>query len=158
MGSSWMFVPVRRRRLGREAAGGAGSSGADLLPAEKGERAQTAPLDKVFVLAAALGVPPIHLLIPLEDEAAVQIAPGKPYKSIPAPLARAWIRGEIVLPASDMNWSELPESELRRLVEQALTRGMSPVARALMQDELRETVRRITDEIRHPEREEEQHG
>jgi transcriptional regulator with XRE-family HTH domain len=122
-----------------------------IVKLERGERAQTAPLDKVFVIAAALGVPPVHLLVPLDDEAEVQLTPGKPYKNVPATLARAWIRGQIVLPASDVNWSELPESELRRLVEQELARGMDPVARALMQDELRETARRIADEIRQPE-------
>jgi transcriptional regulator with XRE-family HTH domain len=74
-----------------------------------------AALDMVIAAAAALHVPPVHLLVPREDDAAVAITPKL---KVDAPDARAWIRGRGLLPGEDLLdwWPHLPESEKRRLV------------------------------------------
>lgn len=86
---------------------------------EKGERAATAPLDKVFAIAVALGVAPVHLIVPRDDDAEVAVAPKL---TLPAAQARRWIRGFKILEGSDIGayLAELPPGEQRRLVELAL--------------------------------------
>jgi transcriptional regulator with XRE-family HTH domain len=121
-----------------------------LVKLEKGERAQTAPLDKVFALAAALGVNPVHLLTPQDDDREVKVLPGRP--AVPASLVRSWIRGTGVLPDTDLNLREIPEQELRRLITEQLTRGMNPTTRALMADKINEQSARIVEDIRTPEK------
>jgi transcriptional regulator with XRE-family HTH domain len=109
---------------------------------------RNASVDDVFALAAALGVPPVHLLVPLDDEDALEVVPGVP---VAARLARAWIRGKVPLPISrEINLRELPESELVALVEAALGRNMDAIARALQRDELQKEASRIVEEIRNP--------
>src|SRR4051812_1497139 len=49
-----------------------------------------AGLETVYALAAALGVAPVHLLAPLEDNAVVAVTPAR---SATATELRAWIRG-----------------------------------------------------------------
>jgi transcriptional regulator with XRE-family HTH domain len=102
---------------------------------------RNASVDDVFALAAALGVAPVHLLVPLDDEAALEVVPGVP---VPARIARAWIRGSLQLPISPrIDYRQLPESELVALVEASLTRNMDGIARALAGDKPRESARRI---------------
>ena len=106
----------------------------------EGGKYRNASVDDVFAIAAALGVPPVHLLVPLKDEAALEVVPGVP---VAAPLARAWIRGTLSLPISpDVDLRELPESELVALVEEQLARSMDAVARALTRDDRRKEARR----------------
>jgi transcriptional regulator with XRE-family HTH domain len=62
---------------------------------ENGEVKRLA-LDDVLALAAALGVQPIHLITPTEDEALVEVAPKL---TVPAVTARGWLRG--VAPISE---------------------------------------------------------
>jgi transcriptional regulator with XRE-family HTH domain len=115
---------------------------------ESGREGVRVSLDKVFALAAALEIQPIHLLLPLEDEQPVAVTPTT---VVPARLARAWVRGQVALPGRSVTWAELPESELEQLVWRALTRGWSPLQAALMADELKEEVREIVKAIRNPE-------
>lgn len=117
---------------------------------ERGHHAATAPLDKVFTIAAALEIPPLHLILPLEDDQPVAVTPSI---VVDARLARAWVRGLTTLPGRSMTLAELPPSELEHLVWRARTRGMDAVAAALMAEELSEDVRRIVDEIRNPKEE-----
>ena len=108
-------------------------------------------VDDLFALAAALGVAPVHLLVPLEDDATVAVAPRV---NFPAPLARAWIRGTASPPMlPDVDLRQIPESELIQLVRRSLTRDMNNVTAALMADELEASARRIAKEIRNPRRE-----
>jgi transcriptional regulator with XRE-family HTH domain len=83
-------------------------------------------LREVFEIAAALNVAPVHLLVPLDDEEPVEIVPGNDdeRRVLPARKARAWIRGERVLPGADPRAfaRQVPESELRALVEAWLIR------------------------------------
>jgi transcriptional regulator with XRE-family HTH domain len=117
---------------------------------ESGKRA--VPIEELFALAAALEVPPVHLLTPLDDDAQVAVTPNT---SVPAPLARAWLRGQAALPGAGTDWTQVPESELRRLIRRELTRGVtSGIQLELMRDRLDEEVERIAGEIRNPKEEE----
>jgi transcriptional regulator with XRE-family HTH domain len=119
---------------------------------ESGSRAVS--IDELFVLAAVLDVPPVDLLTPLEDEAKVQV--GK--LRVPVPFARAWIRGDTLLPGGDLDARykrrarEMPESELRKLVRpdvyRRMTRDLTGLRRHFTDmHRLNEQVDRITDEI-----------
>jgi transcriptional regulator with XRE-family HTH domain len=91
------------------------------------EKGQTlAALDMVIAIAAALHVPPVHLLVPLDDDETVALTPKLP---VDAPAARAWIRGRGLLPGEDLLdiWPHLPESEKRAAVT-ATSPGASQVA------------------------------
>lgn len=83
------------------------------------EKGQTlAALDMVVAIAAALHVPPVHLLVPLDDDEALAITPKL---KVDAPAARAWIRGVGLLPGEELLdiWPHLPESEKRAAVSAA---------------------------------------
>jgi transcriptional regulator with XRE-family HTH domain len=126
---------------------------------EAGGRRANAPLSDVFAFAAALDIPPIHLLIPTDDEQRVLVTPSH---SIDAVAARAWIRGFLPLPDADINLAELPESELVAIVRYELERQIrnqprsdrpfSELAWMLVQrgPELDVEARRIAAEIRKP--------
>lgn len=69
-------------------------------------------LDEAVLLAAALDVAPVHLLVPLDDAAQVQIVPSR--KPVTATAAREWVRGRRPLPmtnARTYRTSWVPESE-----------------------------------------------
>jgi transcriptional regulator with XRE-family HTH domain len=87
-----------------------------------GERASNLSVFNLFAFAVALGVAPVHLLVPLEDDDAVQIAPD--VDPLPAPIARAWIRGAYMLRDSDAQaWIDnLPLEERKAFVAEALRR------------------------------------
>lgn len=76
-----------------------------------GERAANFSIFDLFQYAAALGVAPVHLLVPHEDDDAVQIAAGRPPLS-PGE-AREWIRGFHILDDSDPQawFDNLPRKE-----------------------------------------------
>jgi transcriptional regulator with XRE-family HTH domain len=113
---------------------------------EKGDKAQLTPVDRIFVLAAALGVNPINLLVPLEDDSVIAITPNT---KVSASFARAWTRGLVGLPGAGFNFAEMPESEVRSLVRGIVTEGKDKLALMLMdQDKLDAYVRRITAELR----------
>jgi transcriptional regulator with XRE-family HTH domain len=115
---------------------------------EQGGTRADARLGDLLALAAALEVPPVHLLTPDVDEAPVAVTPNT---IVPAGLARAWIRGQAMLPGAGVNLSQIPASELRQLVEREFTRGMSPLARSLgLSDPAKKMVDAIVDEIRNP--------
>jgi transcriptional regulator with XRE-family HTH domain len=111
-------------------------------------------VDDVFALAAALGVNPVHLLTPREDDATVLVTPKV---KLPARTVRAWIRGQItsgLLLIPEVDFTRLPESELRAMtaryvrskLESAL-QGVSPLERSLMGIDIDEQVRKSTDEF-----------
>jgi transcriptional regulator with XRE-family HTH domain len=118
---------------------------------ENGKRAVR--IDELFALGVALGVSPVHLLTPLEDEAEVKLTRSL---TVPAPLARAWLRGLMALPGGKIRLAEMPESEQRRVVQQLayreMTRGtrdpsVSPLVRSLTDASLKEEAERIADEV-----------
>jgi transcriptional regulator with XRE-family HTH domain len=105
-------------------------------------------VDDLFALSAALGIAPVFLLAPLEDESPVAIAPRV---QVPAWVARAWIRAEIKLPMlPDVDLRQIPESELVRKIETWFARGMTPVVHALAKDSLHERAVEIAAELRNP--------
>lgn len=79
----------------------------------------------VFAFALALDVAPLNLLVPLEDELDVDLSPE--VRGVPAGLARAWFRGDAVLPplaaykGTDLHTylAEMPERDLRELIERS---------------------------------------
>lgn len=116
-------------------------------------------IDDVFALAAALGVSPVHLLTPLEDEVTVEITRTVRY---PAKLVRAWIRGQVQLPMlPDVDLRQIPKSELlvavRGWVRQELARDEKPHVRRLMAyrlDEQADAIARdIVEEMLNPKEE-----
>jgi transcriptional regulator with XRE-family HTH domain len=78
---------------------------------ENGKR-QNVTVQELFALALALGVAPVNLLVPLEDEP-YQITPTRAES---AATARAWVRGDRPLPGADERTflAEAPLDELRR--------------------------------------------
>jgi transcriptional regulator with XRE-family HTH domain len=94
----------RLREIGRE------TDRATVARVEQGKT--LAALDMVIAIAAALHVPPVHLLVPLSEEETVAITPKL---TVDAPAARAWIRGVGLLPGEELLdvWPHLPESEKR---------------------------------------------
>jgi transcriptional regulator with XRE-family HTH domain len=63
---------------------------------ERGET--TGQLDNVVSLAIALGIAPVHLLVPRDDEEMVELTPTH---RVPAKTARSWFMGAALLPDSD---------------------------------------------------------
>jgi transcriptional regulator with XRE-family HTH domain len=124
----------------------------------EGGRYRGISIDDVFAFAAALGVSPVHLLTPLEDEVIVAVTPSV---HLPAAHARAWIRGGYfppMLPGVDLG--QIPEAELRLAVEQWLEQKVGgPLARALMEEEFPAAVSRHVELLRNPpKQEEDEHG
>jgi transcriptional regulator with XRE-family HTH domain len=103
-----------------------------LTKLERNDRQVT--LEDVFAFAVALGVAPVHLLVPLDDDEQVAVVPTRSFSAV---VVRGWLRG--LYPAGKETlgvWlSELPASELEVLMKSYLTRGASPIARAFMDEE-----------------------
>lgn len=74
---------------------------------ERGTRGVT--LDDVIAIAAALGVSPLHMIVPLDDNGA-QLAPSL---TVSTADARAWLRGQRPLQEADerLFYAQTPESE-----------------------------------------------
>lgn len=96
-----------------------------------GTRANRAPLEEVLAFAAALGVAPVHLLAPLEDDATVQVTGAI---TAPAPRLRLWVRGGYPLRDDDAERfvSEMPRSEVRALLHQRALEGLDPLEREVV--------------------------
>lgn len=98
-------LPELRKRLGdlsaqgladRITAAGGDMHRAVLSKIETGNR--TVTLDDVVLLAAVLDVSPLHLFVPLDDDAEVEVTPTL---TVSADQARRWIRGQEPLPGMD---------------------------------------------------------
>ena len=72
-------------------------------------------IEELLILAAALGVSPIHLLVPLDDESPVAVTPEVTRS---ARSVRAWIRGQIPLREADARtfYSEAPPNEFQEIL------------------------------------------
>jgi transcriptional regulator with XRE-family HTH domain len=92
---------------------------------ERGET--TGQLDNVVALALALGVAPIHLMVPREGEEAVELAPKR---RLSAGDARLWIGGRKLLPESDPVAFVAAMSDEEQ--EQLARAGVSPIVFAAM--------------------------
>jgi transcriptional regulator with XRE-family HTH domain len=126
-----------------------------VLRIETGKRADVR-LSDVFAFALALDVWPLHLIVPLEDEAPIAVTPAR---VVAAPKARAWIRGLAMLRGTDPSavFAQLPESEQRALIDAVLSRReKSELTRALMADDRAEAVELVMQAFH--EREEESDG
>lgn len=76
---------------------------------EKGSRGVS--VDEVIGIAAALGVSPLHLLVPLEDGETVDVTPNL---TVSAADARAWLRGQRPLRDTDDDkifYTQAPETD-----------------------------------------------
>lgn len=67
-----------------------------IAKAEKGQRKVT--LDEALAFAAVLGVSPLHLIVPLDNETELRVAPRL---TAPALQARQWMRGQRPLTDDD---------------------------------------------------------
>jgi transcriptional regulator with XRE-family HTH domain len=105
-------------------------------------------VDDLFALAVALGVNPVHLLAPLEDDVPVAMTE---QVQLPAWVVREWVAGELLwlpmLPEIDL--TQIPESKLAALIFDDLNRrmGLDPLSRSLMHDELSARSRRLAKQI-----------
>lgn len=111
-------------------------------------------IDDMFGLAAALGVFPVHLLTPLEDEATVAVTNRV---QLSAAAFRDWIRGAYrppILPDVEVDYRQVPKAELTKAVERWLLRqwNLTPLTRALMGDEFEAAVTRHVEELRNPKK------
>lgn len=74
---------------------------------ERGPRGVS--LDEAIAISAVLGVSPLHMLVPLEDDS-IQLTP---QRAVDAADARAWLRGQRPLREADerLFYAQTPESE-----------------------------------------------
>src|SRR5205823_4378091 len=82
-------------------------------------RGANVTVSELLVLAAALDVAPVHLIVPLEDEARLAITPT--WQPTPSD-ARAWIRGAgTTVDGENLRfyYSEVPDREFEVLVRQS---------------------------------------
>ncbi len=115
-----------------------------------GTRAEKAPLQDLLALAAGLGVHATDLMAPLADETAMAITPNLIFS---APLAREWVRGELVLPmVAFVDVEKLSDSELRRLLERQMTRAFSPANRERARADLAPAIDDAMKIIRDPDK------
>jgi transcriptional regulator with XRE-family HTH domain len=122
----------------------------------EGGQYRNVTVDDLFAFAAALGVAPVHLLTPQDDEVPVAITAKV---QLPAVIARRWIRGLETPPMlPDVDFRQIPESELAAMVKRWLTRGMTPVAYALAAESLTARATEIAHELRNPLKEGENDG
>jgi transcriptional regulator with XRE-family HTH domain len=90
---------------------------------DRGRRRETSA-DELCVLAVALHVAPLHLMLPLDDETQVQLAPEITHA---AGLVRAWAAGYQAMPGTDRRtyYSWVPDSQIdsyeRRMQREQLT-------------------------------------
>ena len=81
-------------------------------------KARKVTVEELFLLAAALGVSPLHLVLPLDDQSRVEISPTitRPAKQI-----RAWVRGQMPLERRDarMYYTEAPPHEFQEILDAA---------------------------------------
>jgi transcriptional regulator with XRE-family HTH domain len=82
---------------------------------ETGRRASL-DVGELLALALVLDVAPVHLLVPLDDEAPFHVTPTRIEKSGPV---RDWVRGAEPLDGTDARvyWSEVPEVEWQQVSE-----------------------------------------
>jgi len=75
---------------------------------ERGSRGVS--LDEAIAIAAVLGVSPLHMFVPLDDNDSSQVTP---QMSVPVTEARAWARGQRPLREEDerLFYAQTPESE-----------------------------------------------
>jgi transcriptional regulator with XRE-family HTH domain len=94
-----------------------------------GTRAANVSIAELLVIAAALGVAPIHLIAPREADEGLDVGT----LSLSADDARGWIRGLLLLEDSDPRafFAEMSEREQRALVRGMLTEGIDPLLSAL---------------------------
>jgi transcriptional regulator with XRE-family HTH domain len=116
----------RRKWTQKELAARVGMRRETVTMIELGKRRVT--IEEWLAIAAALNAPPLHLIVPLEDDALVEV--GK--RTHAAKDLRAWIRGLSPLNAGGRRevvdfLAEWPDSELESDVRDFLTRGANPV-------------------------------
>lgn len=82
---------------------------------ESGRR-ESISVDELFVLARALGVAPVHLLVPVDDDAHMATTPSE---TAVARHVRRWVTGDQPWAGSDAEtyWSEAPPGWRDRLAE-----------------------------------------
>jgi transcriptional regulator with XRE-family HTH domain len=114
---------------------------------ERGQSRADGSITDVLAFALALGVAPVHLLVPLDDDTSVQIAPRR--DALSAAEARAWIRGQFPLENSDpvAYLLELPDQEARDLIERTLFGRLNQLQRNLMAEEIKEASRQLLDSL-----------
>lgn len=120
---------------------------------ERGQSRADASISDVLAFAAALGVAPVHLIVPTDDEGKVAVTPKR---ELDVAEARRWIRG--YMPADDADVRayllEMPESEARHMLRAFLlsqsappSGPLSPLARLYVSDKINEATRRLLDTL-----------
>jgi transcriptional regulator with XRE-family HTH domain len=121
----------RRVKEAREAKGWKQGETADRLlvdrttynKIEKGVRGDV-KISQLFEFAVRLGMSPLHLITPREDEQMIAVTP---QVELPAAAVREWVRGSVLLPSSDPAtfFASLPISEQRDLLRKVLPASSS---------------------------------
>jgi hypothetical protein len=87
------------------------------------------PLEDVLALSFALGVSPLHMVVPFDPDKRVVVASnageGQWKPGMTTDVIRQWLRGEEPLPGQDEQvfFSEVPSAEIRRLYRIAREAG-----------------------------------
>lgn len=84
-----------------------------------GKRAQHVELQEVLALSLALGVSPLHMIVPFGADARLRVAPRK--QAVGPVLARRWLQGVDTLLDEDPRWffTEVPPDEWEALRQAA---------------------------------------
>lgn len=90
---------------------------------ENGRR-QEVSVRELLALAAVLEVAPVHLLVPLEDDAPYEVTPGREEAAVKV---RAFVRGAEPLPGMDPGnyFAESPRAEFLKLIRDGQQRTAS---------------------------------
>jgi len=91
--------------------------GKETASPEARTRAQNVALEDVLAISFALGVSPIHMIVPRQPDARLRVVSGK--QAVDQILLRAWLRGESTLLDEDPRFffSELPLDEFEKRLE-----------------------------------------
>lgn len=99
---------------------------------ENGTR-ENVTVSELLGLAVVLNVAPVHLLVPLADDAPYQVTPTGEHAQQSAAQIRDWVRGHGYLPGADLRafWSEIPEAEFK---QQFTFAQPAPVPKELLEE------------------------
>jgi len=104
---------------------------------EKGERrARNTSIEELFALALALGVSPLHLVVPVDDAGKLAVTPSH---HVGVRHARAWLRGRAPLREEDIPTfvEQMPASEQKQLF-MSVVEQVDPIAAALLEQDKEE--------------------
>jgi transcriptional regulator with XRE-family HTH domain len=125
---------------------------------EGGERAENASIGELLALAVVLGVAPVHLLDPHEDDYPDETEfPATPERAVPSATGQAWLRGAELLPDGDFGafFAAMPKRQQEAVLRGHLEAGLPSIERALLAEQTSERVEELRRQLLPTEQREE---